>query len=44
MRIDNAVHRSQRWVMDEIAPDFRLLDVWELPMRDAATPSTAPSR
>lgn len=29
-----AVHpapSSQRWVMDDIAPDFKLLDVWALP-------------
>lgn len=34
MRVTRAVHpaaRPRRWVIDEIAPDFNLLDVWELP-------------
>lgn len=33
MRTTRAAHttRSHRWVIDEIAPDFTLLDVWELP-------------
>ena len=31
MRVPNAVHTSRRWRIDEIAGDFRLEDVWELP-------------
>ena len=31
MRVPNAVHTSRRWRIDEIASDFRLEDVWELP-------------
>jgi hypothetical protein len=28
----DAERRPQRWVIDRIAPDFRLLDVWALPV------------
>lgn len=31
MRVPNAVHGEGSWVMSAIAPDFRLMDVWELP-------------
>lgn len=32
MRIPNAVHEAQGWVIADIAPDFDLLDVWALPV------------
>jgi hypothetical protein len=32
MRVPNAVHEQRSWVMGRIAPDFRLMDVWELPV------------
>jgi len=32
MRVDNAVHASHPWVMNRIAPDFALLDAWDLPV------------
>ena len=32
MRVPNQVHEAHPWVMRQIAPDFRLLDVWELPV------------
>jgi hypothetical protein len=32
MRIPNQVHQAQPWVVGRIAPDFRLMDVWELPV------------
>ena len=32
MRLPNAVHTAQPWVIAEIAPDFTLLDVWALPV------------
>ena len=31
MRVPNDVHTSRSWRIDEIAGDFRLEDVWELP-------------
>jgi hypothetical protein len=31
MRVPNAEHEAHRWVIDEVAPDFELLDVWRLP-------------
>lgn len=31
MRLPNAVHEAHPWVIAEIAPDFDLLDVWQLP-------------
>jgi Protein of unknown function (DUF2867) len=31
MRLPNTAHTSQGWRIDEIVPDFRLEDVWELP-------------
>ena len=30
-RLPNATRAARPWVIDRIAPDFRLLDVWELP-------------
>jgi len=31
MRVPNAVHESSPWRIREVAPDFTLEDVWELP-------------
>jgi hypothetical protein len=31
MRVANATHLEAGWVMSRLAPDFDLLDVWELP-------------
>jgi Protein of unknown function (DUF2867) len=31
MRVANSVHRSRPWRIHEIAQEFRLEDVWELP-------------
>jgi len=31
MRVSNDAHLAHAWVMARIAPDFDLLDVWELP-------------
>ena len=31
MRLPNTAHTSRPWRIHEIAPDFRLLDVWALP-------------
>jgi hypothetical protein len=31
MKLDKAAHTSQSWRIDEIAPEFRLEDVWALP-------------
>lgn len=33
MRLPNAAHESRAWRIREIAPDFRLQDVWALPVR-----------
>lgn len=33
MRLPNAAHTSRPWRIHEIAPDFELEDVWELPGR-----------
>lgn len=32
MRVPNAVHEAHPWVIAQIAPDFKLLDVWALPV------------
>lgn len=32
MRVPNATHEAQPWVIGQIAPDFELLDVWALPV------------
>jgi DMSO/TMAO reductase YedYZ molybdopterin-dependent catalytic subunit len=31
MRLPNSAHTSRHWRVDELTPDFRLEDVWELP-------------
>lgn len=31
MRVPNAQHRRRDWVITQVAPDFRLLDAWEVP-------------
>jgi hypothetical protein len=36
MRISNAEHESRPWRIREIAPDFTLEDVWELPVQGNA--------
>jgi Protein of unknown function (DUF2867) len=36
MRLPNAAHTSRPWRIHEIAPDFKLEDVWELPGRGGA--------
>jgi len=36
MRLPNSEHQSSRWRIAEIAPDFRLEDVWALPARGGA--------
>jgi Protein of unknown function (DUF2867) len=36
VRLENAVHEAHPWVMARIAPDFELLDVWELPAEGRA--------
>jgi hypothetical protein len=33
MRVDPARHRAQPWRVHSLAPDFELLDVWEVPIR-----------
>lgn len=35
MRLPNAAHERHDWVIARIAPDFRLLDVWALPVEGA---------
>lgn len=32
MRVANAVHEESCWVLSRVAPDFRLMDVWQLPV------------
>jgi hypothetical protein len=36
MRLANTAHTSQPWRIHELAPDFRLEDVWALPARGGA--------
>ena len=36
MKVPNSVHSAHPWVMNRIAPDFRLLDVWAVPIEGAA--------
>jgi hypothetical protein len=36
MRLPNSEHESRRWRIAEIAPDFRLEDVWALPAQGGA--------
>lgn len=35
VRLPNAVHEAHPWVIAQIAPDFKLLDVWALPVEGA---------
>ncbi|HEX3392252.1 MAG TPA: hypothetical protein VHS55_06790 [Solirubrobacteraceae bacterium] len=39
MRLPNATHEQHPWVIAEIAPDFKLLDVWRLPAQGDSTTS-----
>ena len=32
-RLPNSEHEGHPWVIDRIAPDFQLLDAWDLPVR-----------
>jgi hypothetical protein len=32
VRLPNSVHKSHPWVISQIAPDFKLLDAWALPV------------
>src|SRR5262245_65746607 len=32
MRLPNSAHEAHPWVIARVAPDFRLLDVWALPV------------
>lgn len=36
MRLPNSEHESHAWRIREVAPDFRLEDVWALPVRGGA--------
>jgi hypothetical protein len=36
MKVANAEHARRQWLIAEIAPDFRLLDAWDLPVEGAA--------
>ena len=36
MRLPNAAHESRPWRIREVAPDFRLEDVWALPVHGGA--------
>jgi hypothetical protein len=36
MRLPNSAHESRRWRIADIAPDFRLEDVWALPAQGGA--------
>jgi hypothetical protein len=31
VRLPNSAHEGHPWVVDQVAPDFKLLDVWALP-------------
>jgi hypothetical protein len=33
MRLPNATHEAHPWVIAQVAPDFKLLDVWGLPAK-----------
>jgi Protein of unknown function (DUF2867) len=35
MRLPNAEHEAHPWVIAQIAPDFKLLDAWQLPAQGA---------
>lgn len=36
MRVPNAEHEAHEWVIGRLAPDFRLMDVWALPVEGRA--------
>src|SRR5271154_7353577 len=36
MRITNSEHESHGWRIEQVAPDFRLEDVWALPAQGGA--------
>lgn len=36
MRLPNATHEAHPWVIAQVAPDFKLLDVWQLPAQGGA--------
>ncbi len=36
MRLPNSAHEAHRWVITQIAADFKLLDVWALPVQGDA--------
>ncbi len=36
MRLSNSEHESHAWRIHEVAPDFRLVDVWALPAQGGA--------
>lgn len=36
MRLPNAEHEAHPWVIAQVAPDFKLLDVWRLPAQGGA--------
>lgn len=36
MRLSNSEHESHSWRICEVAPDFRLEDVWALPAQGGA--------
>lgn len=36
MRLPNATHEAHPWVITQVAPDFKLLDVWGLPAEGRA--------
>lgn len=36
MRLANAAHEAHPWLIAQVAPDFRLLDVWALPAEGRA--------
>lgn len=36
MRLPNSAHEAHPWVIAQIVPDFKLLDVWALPARGRA--------
>ncbi len=36
LRLPNAAHETHPWVIAQVAPDFKLLDVWRLPAQGRA--------
>src|SRR5688572_29617877 len=36
MKIPNAVHEAHGWAIVDVVPDFKLLDVWALPVQGDA--------